>query len=288
LENNEEKLWYIYLHSKPCGEVFYVGIGKTKNFKRAKEKWGRNKHWKSIVDKYGYNVEIIFNNLTELEAGFMEHELVNFYGRKDLGEGNLCNKQDGGIIASNRSPEQIEKHRLHMTGLLAGEKHWNYGLKRPPETIEKISNELKGKYSGEKAYWYGKNHTPDSIQKMKDSRPDFNCGNSTSAKPLKNIETGEIYPCIKAGAEAFGLKRATLEGMLKGIVRNKTPLRYLEEENPPPKELKWRKVWNPETEEVWDTKAAAARAWGMNEVTLGQQLDGIYKSKTPLRYYPDK
>jgi len=34
----------VYRHLKPCGEVFYIGIGNDKD--RAYSKRGRNKFWK--------------------------------------------------------------------------------------------------------------------------------------------------------------------------------------------------------------------------------------------------
>jgi hypothetical protein len=85
----------VYQHIRlDINEVFYVGIGKSE--KRAFTKQGRNQHWKNIVNKYGYYVEIIYQDLTWLLACQMEQYLISEYGRYDLGEGNLVNMTAGG------------------------------------------------------------------------------------------------------------------------------------------------------------------------------------------------
>ena len=51
--------FYVYVHrTADTGRIFYVGKG-TKN--RAWTKGSRNLHWRNIVNKHGYTVEIVFN-----------------------------------------------------------------------------------------------------------------------------------------------------------------------------------------------------------------------------------
>ena len=54
-------MFYVYLHKKPNGQIFYVGKGKGY---RATQKSNRNAYWKRVVDKYGYNVTIFKDNMT--------------------------------------------------------------------------------------------------------------------------------------------------------------------------------------------------------------------------------
>jgi hypothetical protein len=62
----ESKNFYVYLHlRKDTNQPFYVGKGCGK---RAFAKQGRNKYWKAIVNKHGYDVKIIQGNLTETQA----------------------------------------------------------------------------------------------------------------------------------------------------------------------------------------------------------------------------
>lgn len=84
----------VYLHKNPkTKEVFYVGIGRecrAYNFKF------RNSYWKNYVDSNGVEVDIIYRGLSLDEARKKEVELIKKYGRKDLGEGNLMNRSNGG------------------------------------------------------------------------------------------------------------------------------------------------------------------------------------------------
>jgi len=84
----------VYRHLKPCGEVFYIGIGVSK--KRAYSKHGRNKHWINTVNKYGYEIQILTNNIDYEFAKEIEVNLISYYGRKDLNFGKLVNMTDGG------------------------------------------------------------------------------------------------------------------------------------------------------------------------------------------------
>lgn len=73
--------WYIYRHIKPNGETFYIGIGSTKNFNRAYTKSSRNKYWHNIVNKYGYEVQILKNNINKEEADELEKILISWKER---------------------------------------------------------------------------------------------------------------------------------------------------------------------------------------------------------------
>jgi hypothetical protein len=79
LEKND---YYIYLHiKKNDGEPFYVGKG-IKN--RCNNVNGRNKYWKNIVNKYGFDIIKLDENLNENEAYKLETYWINRIGRKDL------------------------------------------------------------------------------------------------------------------------------------------------------------------------------------------------------------
>ena len=92
---------YIYAHYKTnINEIFYIGKGtyvySGNKYRRAYTKNNRGKHWNNIIDKYGYYVEILFDNLTEKESLEKEIELITKYGRLDLTNGPLINKTIGG------------------------------------------------------------------------------------------------------------------------------------------------------------------------------------------------
>ena len=99
---------YVYKHIRlDKNEIFYIGIGKydDNNFKRAYSKKSRNKLWTNIVNKHGYTVEIICENLTWNEACEKEKELIQFYGRECFNKGPLINMTDGGDGQSNMHPD---------------------------------------------------------------------------------------------------------------------------------------------------------------------------------------
>jgi hypothetical protein len=130
-------------------EPFYIGIGKDES--RAYSKRNRTKYWHNITNK-GYDIEILFDDLSYDEAKLKEIEFIKLYGRIDLGTGILCNMTDGGDGSNGfkhskealikigekskgriKTPEQIEKWRS------------NINFKRSPELTEKIRQSLIGK-----------------------------------------------------------------------------------------------------------------------------------------------
>jgi hypothetical protein len=88
---------YVYRHIRlDTNQVFYIGIGTSANYKRAKSKLDRNNHWNHIICKTDYKIDILFDELTKEEAIVKEIEFITLYGRRDLGLGTLCNLTDGG------------------------------------------------------------------------------------------------------------------------------------------------------------------------------------------------
>lgn len=110
----------VYQHRrKDNNSIFYIGIGK--DIKRAYSHRNRNKHWINIVSKYGYDVDILFNNIPYDDACNVEFGLVNSYGRIDLGTGNLVNLTDGGRGSINF------KHKKETICKISGTNNHKYG-----------------------------------------------------------------------------------------------------------------------------------------------------------------
>ena len=132
----------VYRHIRQdTNEVFYVGIGKTE--KRAYDKNGyRSDFWHNIAQN-GYDVEIIFDDLSWEHACEKEQEFISLYGRRDLGEGTLVNMTDGGdggngMIVSEETKEKIRQFQLTQ------DTPWKH-RPVPDERKEKIRNTLKGR-----------------------------------------------------------------------------------------------------------------------------------------------
>ena len=85
----------VYRHIRlDKNEPFYIGIGKTE--KRAYSKHSRNRYWNHITKNTEYKVQILFDDLSWDMAVEKEIELIQTYGRKDLGLGTLVNLTHGG------------------------------------------------------------------------------------------------------------------------------------------------------------------------------------------------
>lgn len=102
----------VYKHiRKDTNQIFYIGIGKSE--KRAYSKTARNRHWIGIVNKHGYDVEIISSGLSWNDAQQMEVKLISEYGRFDLQTGILVNQTDGG--EGNNNQIFTKETRLKMS-----------------------------------------------------------------------------------------------------------------------------------------------------------------------------
>lgn len=149
----------VYQHRrKDSNEVFYVGIGGVKS--RAYITRGRNKHWIAVVKKVGYEVDILIEGIDWKEAVNKEKELIELYGRRDLGLGTLVNMTDGGDGLENPSEEVREKISRSHKGKKFSEEHKRKlseartGKKRGPlseEHKKKISEANRGKTFSEES-----------------------------------------------------------------------------------------------------------------------------------------
>jgi hypothetical protein len=134
----------VYSHMKKCDkEIFYIGIGQDKS--RAYKKSGRNRYWQNVVNKYGYIVDILIENIPYEVAEQLEIFLIKYYGRKDLGIGNLVNLTDG---AGTRGHKHTEETKEKLSKITKGRPAWNKGLSPSKDTKNKISKTLIGNKNG--------------------------------------------------------------------------------------------------------------------------------------------
>lgn len=221
-------IFYIYTHTrKDTGEVFYIGKG---NGKRAWDKLKRNNHWNNITNKTDYDISIVFESTNELDVLEKEVELIRYYGRKDLGLGNLVNLTNGGEGACGRvvSVEQREKISEYRkkNKLACGENNPMYGISRfgienpmygkkhTNETKMKISKQFKdGRYKGSNNPMHG------VIRRL---------GDNPNSKIVIDTYNGIYYSSAKEVylENNFSFRFDSFTRMLSGVTKNKTRFKY--------------------------------------------------------------
>jgi hypothetical protein len=129
---------------------FYIGIGNSE--KRAYSTRGRNNHWQNIVKKCGYEVQILFDDLTYDDAKQKEIEFILLYGRYNVSNGLLCNLTDGGDGSLGYKPTEEALLKISKTskGRVKTKEQidkWkqNMSFTKSEETKEKIRQTLLGK-----------------------------------------------------------------------------------------------------------------------------------------------
>jgi hypothetical protein len=153
---------YAYLRSEDsdtakAGTPYYIGKGTGKR--------AYKKHRKSnITPKDKSNIVIIKDLLSESDAFELEKQLIQQYGRKDIGTGILSNLTDGGegSYGYKHTPEVVEFLRVQS-------KSFNWTGENNPfyrgVFSEEVLNILRDR-NGEKNPFYGKTHSEASKDLM--------------------------------------------------------------------------------------------------------------------------
>ncbi len=137
----------VYFHKKKnTNDIFYVGKGRKW---RQNEKSNRNRHWNNIVNKYGFDVSIVSENLTNEKACLLERFLISELGLDNLsnctlgGEGSegYRHTEDSLKLMRNRKLSEEHKKKLSINKKTKPTTYW-LDKKRSSETIEKISEKL--------------------------------------------------------------------------------------------------------------------------------------------------
>jgi len=163
----------VYLHKKKgTDEVFYVGIG---NRIRSRAKDGRSELWWRIVNKHGYDIEIVEDKLSWDEAVKREIELIAKYGRRDNGLGTLVNHTDGGegslgMVFTDEMIEQRRRqqkklwrrkgYREYMSNIMKGNTYLVDWAKTPEGMAQR--KRIVESQTGEGNPFYGRSHSDET------------------------------------------------------------------------------------------------------------------------------
>ena len=153
--------WTVYEHITPSGKR-YIGITSKEN---PKQRWRGGSHYKECtafrgaIDKYGWNDiqhNILFNDLTEKEAKWLENYLICYYrtfvGFKDCKGYNMTLGGEG-VVGWKHTKES----KMKMSNVHKGKKH-------SEEHKRKIGESHKGITT-----WKGKHHTDETKKRISES-----------------------------------------------------------------------------------------------------------------------
>lgn len=165
--------FYVYIHARPDGTIFYCGKGL---WRRATQWSCRTKWHKSVVAKYGKKNIIVKRFLCQSEQDAFDTERLFIRILKERGEllVNLTNGGEGasGYKPSNETRQKLKKtpeQRAHLSCLATGKK-------QSTETIKKRVAHQIGKPRSDafkeqvKAWRQGAKHTDDAKAKISAAR----------------------------------------------------------------------------------------------------------------------
>lgn len=155
--------YYVYIHRKLDGSIFYVGKGRGK---RATNLSRRSAWHKSVVAKHGISIEFLYTELLDEEAKWLE--IATIAHLRELGE-PLTNLTDGGDgVEGLHNPHTAESRRkisLANKGKNAGLKNGMFGKPGTMLGVRGSDHPSFGR-GQDRAGWH---HTPEARRAIKDS-----------------------------------------------------------------------------------------------------------------------
>ena len=297
-----ENKYYVYRHRRlDNDQIFYVGLGSSKNYKRAFVKYQKSKLWNNIVNKAGYDVEIVMESLNREEACELEEFLIFLYGRRDLELGNLVNLTNGG--ESNSGAKQSEEIKKWRSDKWKGENNPSYGKKGAESlsayTVQHIDTGEIFICLREACKYFGLNYEKERhktgrgfstasfiIISQKQKKTGVKSDKSTHiSKKVIDTETCIIYDSATKAAKHLGLHVGVLGRYLRREVPNKTTFIFLEDydgttiksatKNP-------TSVIDTSNSITYNNIREASKATNIKYKKLYKQLNGEVENKTTL------
>lgn len=202
---DERTIYYVYEHYKlGAKEPFWVGKGTGQRAYANGNKTGRNRFWLNVVNKYGYEIRFVAQNLNEVDAFWLENMCIVGWGRLDKKEGPLVNLTDGGEGGAGYIMPDYLKEQKRIAGIgrivseesrckmrLARKKLKDLGIPSPHtghKHSEKTKHDMRIKRKGIK-------HSLESNNKRR----------ITQGTKIICNQTGIIYDSIRHAAKSCGI-----------------------------------------------------------------------------------
>ena len=221
VDRNEKatRQYYMYVHSKPNGDIFYVGKGYGN---RAYDFSRRNFHHSNTINKYGKeNINVrVFYAPDEVQAFNMEKMWIKVLRKNNF---SLVNQTDGGEGTSGFVREESSNNlqRIKMTGrkhspeTKAKLTHAQFIANNKPERKAQTSLQMRGN-----KHLLGHKHTEETLKKMSEShkgQPAWNKGAPHSAETkAKMSQSSKRLPPTNKGVPASKETKAKISASLQG------------------------------------------------------------------------
>ena len=209
----------VYKHTSPHGKV-YIGITARPVSRRwhGGSAYRNNPHFYSAIKKYGWDNfqhEILAQGLTFEAACEMERALIAQHCSTDPKRG--YNRSPGGD-KTTLGYRYSEESRERISQALIGKRK---GIPHTPEHCEHIRQALRGHTASEatreklRQSLGDRFQTAEAREKQKANTPKGSAHHRAQAVRCK--DTGEIFNTIKEAADKYGICRANISRVCRGL-----------------------------------------------------------------------
>ena len=216
---DSNKKYYVYAHSKPNGEVFYIGKGSGD---RLNKTGNRSDFWKRTVAKYGFIASKLADTLTEREAFDKEIELIAEYKKQGFCKVNISLGGDG-VKVEKRWWGAKQSAALKGIQRPSGRSNLNYQDVISVEDLRRLYCEDQ-MTTPQIAEQIGVS-IPTVISRLKEFQIPIRKAGRTAVK-IRCLNDNAIFNSINEAARFYGIYRENIKKVLRGTYTHTNKLRF--------------------------------------------------------------